>query len=138
MFNNNFTPPAPENVQQLFDLISLLANPDETRERVAQFNAAAGELAAASAAAAQAQAELAVKQAEYEEGLQKATAEHEGALERAQTEFDARRLRQETALAAREARLAELEGKVTADAAANAVLRDELDKRLRLIKEAAA
>jgi hypothetical protein len=124
--------------ETLFNLISVLIDKDETLARIEQYVATAKAAEVAEAAALAAETTSRQRQADIEAKLQAAQAEREAALEKADAEFGAQRLRVETALAAREARLAEAEGKLRIDADAVTALKEDLERRLSLLRSVSA
>jgi hypothetical protein len=124
--------------ENLFNLIALLVDPAATKERVERYIGV--ETAAREALAALAAAETLARErlANIEAKIAAERAEHDAALRDSQQKFDARRLQQENALAAREARLAERESQVAADADANAALAADLERRIGLLRAASA
>jgi hypothetical protein len=125
-------------VDKLWALIELMADPSATKEKVAEYDRATGELRAAHVQLLASQTELAAAEAASLDKLAAARTEHDAALAKAQQEFDARRLQHENALAAREARLAQREAKAVADAEANEALRADLERRLSLLRSVSA
>jgi hypothetical protein len=130
--------PSQADLRALLDLLSLVANPAASSERVAAFAKAADELRTLIAEATAAQAELDANRTAHEQALQAARAEHDAVLAREQQESAARRLQAETAIATRDKRLAEMEAKVVAAAEANEQRAADLERRLGLLQAAAS
>jgi hypothetical protein len=135
---NVLPPPAPETLQGLYDLLTLLRDPDVARGRVDELKDAVDQLRASTADARAQQDALSAAQVAHEKTLAQKTADHDAKLQAAQAKFDAERLRAENALTAREARLAEMEARVKADGEANASLKADLQRRLTLLQQASA
>jgi flagellar motility protein MotE (MotC chaperone) len=129
---------APEQIQLLADLVQLLANPTAAATRIGEYRAAAAELRAAHEQLEVTQASFAPAEAAHQQKLATERAEHEAAIRDAQQRLDQDRLQQENGLAAARGRLAELEAKASAAVQANETLRADLERRLALLRSAAA
>jgi hypothetical protein len=138
MLMGSTAPPSAESLKPLFDLISLFVDLDATKERIGEFIAAEERARTLTESAEAAQAALAAAETSSRDKLEAARTEHEAAIRDAQQKFDQERLTAENALLAREKRQAEAEAKLQVDADAVAALKEDLERRLTLLRSVSA
>jgi hypothetical protein len=91
------TPPPAENVRFIAELVSLFADPVAAAERIAQYQAAAAVLRAASERFQETQSSFAPAEAAHQQKLAAERAQHEAVLHDAQQKFDDECQRREVA-----------------------------------------
>ncbi len=133
---NAMAPPTVEAA--VFDLIHLLRDAQAAAARIREYREAAAELRNMVEQMRKTQAGFDRAEAQFKSDMQAERASCDLALRDARQKFDAERITQENALQARAARLTELEAKVAADAAENTRIRQSLEHRLSLLKQAAS
>jgi hypothetical protein len=137
---NMMMPPIPADLpptlQTLSDLVSLLADPAATKQRITEMQTATAALQQAADEQKTQMAAFAVAEASHQEAIDKATAEASEKIAADQTAFDAECARRKAELDQREAQIAQLQSQARADADAAAADRADLENRLKLIKQA--
>jgi chromosome segregation ATPase len=126
------------HLSTLSDLLKVVIDPKKCEAAVARLTELANEASATRKAAAEAAADLEHKQATLGPSLASAKAAHERSLADAQEAFDKRVADYQKQLAVRSDALRVLEERVRADAAENARLKEELQKKLDAIRTMAA
>jgi hypothetical protein len=141
MINATYLPPAvpaTRDLETLTALMQLLADPTTARNSINELAAVAESARTAVAEVHRGQAELAAQMVAHNEAIQRSTREHDEAIAKAKADHDAECERRSIALTARAAAADAREAKVKAAEEANAALRADLDRRLNLLKNAAA
>jgi chromosome segregation ATPase len=128
----------PVTLETLQNLVSLLANPDATKQRITEMQTATATLQQAIDEQKTQMAAFAVAEASHQEAINAATDEHAAKLAADQAAFNSECARRKSELDARDAELSQLQARAQADAEAAEVLRADLEARLAHIKAAAA
>ncbi len=122
----------------LFELVSLLADPAATQERLKELQVATDEAIALIDLAERAEADMKAARFEHKENMAAERRDHEKKLAASKTTADEALARRESDLKKREQRIAELERQAEAHGDAVARLRADLEGRLEHIRAAAA
>jgi hypothetical protein len=126
----------PATLQTLSDMLGLLTNPEASKARVAELQAATASLQQTIADEKKQMAALLVSEAEHNAALAQKSADASDKLAAAKSAFDTECRRKTSELADREAVLIDLQRQTKIDADAAATARADLDRRLKLIKAA--
>jgi hypothetical protein len=130
--NVSFLPP--DMPAQLSDLLSLIADPVASKERLTQMQAAAADLRDATEQSKIERSAFAAAAAEHTATLDQASSEQTAKLAAAQSAFDAQCAARKQALDERDRALSTLEMQAKADADAAATTRAEVERRLNQIR----
>jgi hypothetical protein len=130
--NVSFLPP--DLPTTLADLLTLMADPVASKERLAQMQSTAAALRDATEQSKIERAAFAAAQADHNAALDQVTSEQTAKLAAAQSAFDAQCAARKQALDERDKALSTLEMKAKADADAAATARAEAERRLNQIR----
>lgn len=131
-------PASPDVIALVAGFVTLMSDKEATQAAISEYKASTEQLTAATEALRAAQAQFAAAEQEHRDKLAALDAQHEATMRQREQEFDARTATQTNALLAREQRASDLSAKAQADAEAAAALKADLERRLGLLRSAAA